>query len=135
MPLAQSDNPIEIAVVTPMKPFKSFFLMNTQNGAIKQFSNLLAANTFKEMLVSFGQLNETTLLIDEFDLHVDAHLFLKTKYNVDCSEQEEARKMIVDAKLTALAYVQSQSVLRAASINDCQEIVVFWRMMMFHIAL
>jgi hypothetical protein len=98
--------------------------MNTQNGAIEQFLNLLAANTFKETLVSFGQLNETTLLIDEFDSHVDACLFLKTKYNVDCSKQEEARKMIVDAKLTALADVQSQSVVRAASINDCQEIVV-----------
>jgi hypothetical protein len=98
--------------------------MNTQNGAIEQFSNLLAANTFKETLVSCGQLNETTLLIDEFDSHVDAHSFLKTRYNVDCSEHEEARKMIVDAKLTALATAQSQSVPKAASINDCQEIVV-----------
>jgi hypothetical protein len=106
MPLAQSDNPIEIAVVTPMKPSKSFFLMNTQNGGIKQFLSLLAANTFKETLVSFGQLHETTLLIDEFDSHVDARSFLKTKYNVDCAKQEEARKMIVDAKLTALADAQ-----------------------------
>lgn len=122
IPLAQSDNPIEIAVVSPMKPSKSFFVMNTQNGAIEQFSNLLAAKSFKETLVTFGQLNETTVLIDEFDSHVDARSFLKTKYNVDSSEQEEARKMIVDAKLSALA--EAQSGPKAASINDCSEIVV-----------
>jgi hypothetical protein len=78
-------------------------------------------------------LNETTLLIDEFDLPVDACSFLKTKYNVDCSKQEEARKMIVDAKLTALADAQSQSDTRAASNNDCQK-KISCRMMMFHIA-
>jgi hypothetical protein len=58
--------------VTPMKPSKSFYLMNTQNGAIEQFLSLLAANNFKETLASFGQLNETSLLIDEFDSHFDA---------------------------------------------------------------
>jgi hypothetical protein len=51
-------------------------------------------------------------------------VILSVQRNVDCAKQEETRKMIVDAKLTALADAQRQSDARAASNNDCQEIVV-----------
>jgi hypothetical protein len=100
----QSDNPSGASVVTPSKPLKQFYLMNTVNGAVEKFSSPEGANNFKDALVTFVNIEASSIVIEQFDSESDARSFLKTKYNVPDRSTDPVE--LVDAKMPALPNTQ-----------------------------